>query len=113
MRNLERGEEKGGNSLDCICSASIFIKYYLRTLTRARVAGNFGLRGQETVRNIGARDPDRLFLAGWEVNQFWEELQNNISLRYLSSLLCCVNYCYIVHYFFYAEYAIHYYAAKF
>jgi hypothetical protein len=40
----------------------------------APVAGNFGLGGQETVRNPGAREPDRLFLAGWEVSQFWAEL---------------------------------------
>ena len=33
-----------------------------------RVAGNLGLEGQEIVRNPGAREPDRLFLAGWEVN---------------------------------------------
>jgi hypothetical protein len=32
--------------------------------------GIFGLGGQETVRNPGARESDRLFLAGWEVNQF-------------------------------------------
>ena len=32
------------------------------------VAGNFGLGGQETVRNSGAREPERMFLVGWEVN---------------------------------------------
>jgi hypothetical protein len=32
------------------------------------VAGNFGLRGQETTRIPGAREPERLFLVGWEVN---------------------------------------------
>jgi hypothetical protein len=37
-----------------------------------------------------------LFLAGWEVSQFWAELQaelennNSISWRYVFSLLCCV-----------------------
>jgi len=30
----------------------------------ALVAWNFGLRGQETVRNPRAREPDRMFLAG-------------------------------------------------
>jgi len=30
----------------------------------APVAGNFGLGGQKTVRNPGARESDRLFLAG-------------------------------------------------
>jgi hypothetical protein len=65
-------------------------------LQGAPIAGNFGLRGQETVRNPGAREPDRLFLAGWEVSQFWAELQaelennNSISWRYVFSLLCCV-----------------------
>jgi hypothetical protein len=32
------------------------------------VAGNFGLGGQETARIPGAREPERLFLVGWEVN---------------------------------------------
>jgi hypothetical protein len=70
VRNLEREKEKGGNSLGCICIcfAFVFLTTYLRTLTWARVAGNFGLRGQETVRNPGAREPERLFLVGWEDN---------------------------------------------
>jgi hypothetical protein len=29
---------------------------------------NFGLGGQETTRIPGAREPERLFLVGWEVN---------------------------------------------
>ena len=55
----------------------------------APVAGNFGLGGQETIRNPRARELNRLFLAGWEVSQFWAKLQlgaefqNNISLSYL------------------------------
>jgi hypothetical protein len=32
------------------------------------VAGNFGLGGQETARIPGARESERLFLVGWEVN---------------------------------------------
>jgi hypothetical protein len=32
------------------------------------VAGNFGLGGQETARIPGARELERLFLVGWEVN---------------------------------------------
>jgi len=32
------------------------------------IAGNFGLRGQETTRISGDREPNRLFLVGWEVN---------------------------------------------
>ena len=35
---------------------------------RTVVARKFGLRGQETARIPGAREPERLFLAGWEVN---------------------------------------------
>jgi hypothetical protein len=34
----------------------------------AIVAGNFGLGDQETARIPGAREPERLFLVGWEVN---------------------------------------------
>jgi hypothetical protein len=32
------------------------------------VAENFGLGGQETARILGARESERLFLVGWEVN---------------------------------------------
>jgi hypothetical protein len=32
------------------------------------IVGNFGLGGQETVRIPGARESERLFLVGWEVN---------------------------------------------
>jgi hypothetical protein len=36
------------------------------------VAGKFGFGGQETVKISGAREPERLFLVGWEVNiHFW------------------------------------------
>jgi hypothetical protein len=37
------------------------------------VAENFGLGGQETVRIPGAREPERLFLVGWEVTQFGQD----------------------------------------
>jgi hypothetical protein len=41
------------------------------------VFGNFGLRGEETVRVLGARESERLFVVGWEVNiqfgQFGQE----------------------------------------
>jgi hypothetical protein len=41
------------------------------------VSGNFGLRGQETARILGARESERLFEVGWEVNiqfgQFGQE----------------------------------------
>jgi hypothetical protein len=32
------------------------------------VVGNFGLRGQETTRIHRAREMERMFLVGWEVN---------------------------------------------
>jgi hypothetical protein len=47
----------------------------------APVAGNFGLGGQETVRNPGARETDRLFLAGWEVSQFWASFSFSLDNR--------------------------------
>jgi hypothetical protein len=53
---------------------------YLRTLRGARVSGNFGLKGQETVRNPRAREPDRLFLASWEVNQFGQDSSASVQL---------------------------------
>jgi hypothetical protein len=65
-------------------------------LQGAPVAGNFGLGGQETVRNPKSRESDRLFLVDWEVSRFWAELRadlennNNINWRYVFSLLCCV-----------------------
>jgi hypothetical protein len=44
----------------------------MRAGIRERVARNFGLESQETTRIPGAREPERLFLAGWEENiQFW------------------------------------------
>jgi hypothetical protein len=62
--------------LDCTASVLlVLLAACLRNLTGARVAGNFGLGGQETVRNPGAREPDRLFLAGWEVNQFGQSFR--------------------------------------
>jgi hypothetical protein len=35
-----------------------------------RVAGGFGHGGQDSFRYPGAREPDRLLLAGWEVSRF-------------------------------------------
>jgi hypothetical protein len=55
-----RGEGEGGGKLG--------EPIILETLTGTVVAGNFGLRGQETARIPGAREPERLFLVGWEVN---------------------------------------------
>jgi hypothetical protein len=68
--NLEREKEKGGNSLGV---ASVLLTACLRTLIGAHVAGNFGLGGQETVKNPGTRELERLFLVGWEVNQFGQD----------------------------------------
>jgi hypothetical protein len=36
-----------------------------------QVAGSFGLGGQESSQNPGARELDRLLLAGWVVSRFW------------------------------------------
>jgi hypothetical protein len=47
----------------------------LRTFTGGTCCWEFWARGQETVRNPGAREPDRLFLAGWEVNQFGQSFR--------------------------------------
>jgi hypothetical protein len=41
----------------------VFVK-----LSQGTVVGNFGLGGQETTRIPGARESERLFLVGWEVN---------------------------------------------
>jgi hypothetical protein len=35
-----------------------------------RVAGGFGHGGQDSFQFPGAREPDRLLLAGWEVSRF-------------------------------------------
>jgi hypothetical protein len=55
---------------------TVFLVFGLRNLVDcyrgASVAGSFGLRGQESLRNPGARESgEALFLAGWEVRWFW------------------------------------------
>jgi hypothetical protein len=51
------------------------------------VAGNFGLGGQETARIPGAREPERLFLVGWEVNiQFQASIQASISASFQQAI---------------------------
>jgi hypothetical protein len=60
---LEKGRRRRLEDKDCFGG-----NFYRGTV----VAGNFGLGGQETARIPGAREPERLFLVGWEVNiQFW------------------------------------------
>jgi hypothetical protein len=74
--NLWQGEKFGegeGEGRKTVWVASVLLATCLRTLTGASVAGNFGLGGQETVRNPGARESERLFLAGWEVTQFGQD----------------------------------------
>jgi hypothetical protein len=39
-----------------------------------RVARGFGHRGQDSFRYPGAREPDRMLLAGWEVSWFGQGL---------------------------------------
>jgi hypothetical protein len=58
LRISERWRGGGGNWKNCFGELS----------QGTVVAGNFGLGGQETARIPGAREPERLFLVGWEVN---------------------------------------------
>jgi hypothetical protein len=39
-----------------------------------QVAGGFGHGGQDSFRYPGAREPDRLLLAGWVVSRFGQSL---------------------------------------
>jgi hypothetical protein len=65
------------------------------------VAGNFGLGGQETVRIPGARESERLFLVGWEVNiQYGQEQEHDQIEKGLDRPTCRWRYvlCYCYHY---------------
>ena len=46
-----------------------------------QVAGSFGLGGQGSSQNPGAREPKRLLLAGWVVSWFWEGFGQSIRQR--------------------------------
>jgi hypothetical protein len=86
-------------------------KFYRGTV----VAGNFGLGGQETARIPGAREPERLFLVGWEVNiqfgQFGQEQeqvnkglnQPTCRSRYVFYYVVVVIYVYLPVYSWYKE----------
>jgi hypothetical protein len=66
------------------------------------VAGNFGLGGQETARIPGAREPERLFLVGWEVNiQSGQEQEHDQTEKGLDKPTCRWRYvlCCCYHYF--------------
>jgi hypothetical protein len=59
------GEEEGGREETTVLVATVLLEdSYWGTF----VARNFGLKGQETVSIPGAREPERFFLVGWEVN---------------------------------------------
>jgi len=112
---------EGRNSLGAASVLLVLLAACLRTLTGACVAENFGLGGQETVRNPVARESDRFFLAGWEVNQFrrsfslgrdLEQHQFEVDMFYYHHYYVVVHYCYIVHYY-YAEHVFHYHATHF
>jgi hypothetical protein len=68
------------------------------------VAGNFGLEGQETARIPGARESERLFLVGWEVNiQSGQEQEHDQTEKGLDKptcrwryVLCCCYHYYVV-----------------
>jgi hypothetical protein len=66
-KNWERKKEEGMNQFMAV---TVLLEDSHRGTV---VAGNFGLGGQEIIRNPGAREPERLFLVGWEVNQFGQD----------------------------------------
>jgi hypothetical protein len=80
------GEEEGGRGVTTVLVATtVFLEDSHRGTI---VAGNFGLGGQETVRIPGAREPERLFLVGWEVNtQFWAGSASSTTLSDSGSAL--------------------------
>ena len=65
--NWERKKEEGRKQF---LAATVLLEDSHRGTV---VAGNFGLGGQEIVRILGAREPDRLFLVNWEVTQFGQD----------------------------------------
>jgi hypothetical protein len=74
------GGDFGGGSIIWRLEDCIFLVLNLVDCYRgASVAGSFGLGGQESLRNPGAREPDRLLLAGWEVSRFWVEHQAELA----------------------------------
>jgi hypothetical protein len=103
--------------LFCHC----FVLTDLRNFTGGTCLWESWARGQETIRNPGARESDRLFLAGWEVNQFGqsfsldrasEQHQFEVDMFYYHHYYVDVHYLYIVHNN-YAEYVVYYHAAHF
>jgi hypothetical protein len=69
--NWERKEEEGRKQF---LAATILLTVLFEDSHRGTVvAGNFGLRGQETVMIPRARELERLFLVGWEVTQFGQD----------------------------------------
>jgi hypothetical protein len=50
----------------CVGSSAVLVNH----CRGHRVAGGFGHGGQDSFRFPGAREPDRLLLAGWEVSRF-------------------------------------------
>ena len=72
-------------SVACISVAYSFVAYCLVGGVRFwgflvnhcrghRVVGGFEHEGQDSFRYHGAREPDRLLLAGWEVSRFGQSL---------------------------------------
>jgi hypothetical protein len=50
-----------------------------------QVARSFGLGGQESSQNPGAREPDRVLLDGWVVSHFWEGFGQSIKKTFVQS----------------------------
>jgi hypothetical protein len=67
-RNSERGEEGGNWRTEIVLG-----RFYRGTA----IVGNFWLGGQETERIRRARELERLFLVGWEVNIQFGQLGKN------------------------------------
>jgi len=66
------------------------------------VAMNFGPEGQETIRILGAREPETLFLVGWEVNiQSGQKQEHDQTKKGLDKPTCRWRHvlCYCYHYF--------------
>jgi hypothetical protein len=103
--------EDGGREETTVLAAKVLLTVLLTILLEDShrgtvVVGNFGLEGQETVRIPGARESERLFLVGWEVNtQFGQfghhqqhhqlEVEHQVEVNTLCAY-CCYHYIVVI-----------------
>jgi hypothetical protein len=72
----KRGKEELRERGDCISGLGIFwfccwvLQFLVNHCRGHQVAGGFGHGGQDSFRYPGARELDRLLLAGWVVSRF-------------------------------------------